>query len=180
MNQKKSGTSISLQLKNDSLVYSIKNNRIDRTEIIPYENITNNQYLEFEQQPMWLGFAISFGVAGLAILAAAWGTSSANAGWVLLAAAIVFAVLYWYSRLHLLVLTTEGKHDLYFIQGKVADNWIKQTLDKRNRYLRENYGVINYEANPEEEIEKFRWLLNLGVISSREFDVIADEIDKGY
>ena len=180
MNQKKAGTSISLQLKNDSLMYSIKNNRTDRTEIVPYENITNNQYHVFEEQPMWLAFAISFGVVAVAILAATWQTPFANAGLVLLCAATAFGILYWFSRLHLVVLGTEGKHDIYFIEGKAADQALKQIFTKRNTYLRENYGAINYEANPDEEIEKFRWLLTLGVINPREFDVIAEEIEKGY
>ena len=180
IDQKKSGTAISLQLKTDSLLYSIKNSRTNRTEIIPYENITNNQYQLFEEQPMWLAFAISFGVAALAILAATWNTQIANAGWVLLVAATAFGVLYRFSRLQLHVVATEGKHDIYFVQGNHADDAIRQIFEKRNKYLRENYGVINYEANPEEEIEKFRWLLTLGVISSREFDVIAEEIEKGY
>jgi len=173
-------TRVAATIEESGVRYSIRNDRMEKTELIPFENIGNGQYTVFESEKQFLHHAVFSGVIGMVMLIASFLYQLPHWWWMLLVTAASFYGIYRYTCVRLRAIATEGKHDMLFIDNRAADGFLGEMFARRNKYLRSQYGSIDYDANPTEEIEKFRWLMDIGVISSREFDVIAEEIENGY
>ena len=178
--QRKYHTRVAVSIEETGVRYSLRNNRLEKTELIPFENIGNGQYTLFENEKQYLHHAVFTATLGLVLMLASFFYQMPHWGWLLLVAAAAFYGFYRFSTVKLRAVSTEGRHDMLLIDNKNAENFLGEMFASRNKYLRREYGRIDYEADPTEEIEKFRWLMDLGVISSREFEVISEEIENGY
>jgi hypothetical protein len=66
---------------------------------------------------------------------------------------------------------------VYVIQERYHDVIVEEIKGRRIQQLRKYYGDVDPENDPENEIEKFRWLQKEGVISEEELKQKIAEIE---
>lgn len=161
--QKKHGTKIEFDFNDDFLGYKIKDTSGSNSINIRYEDITNN-ISEFEEKNQWyrnVGLVwFMLGLIGLVIY-------KERSIWLYLG--VIFFGLYYffqisYSRIDAI------SHNLLIIKNDKHDEIMKEIFNYRNNYLKSEYGKIDEKNDKKNELNKFKWLKNLGVIAPYEFD----------
>jgi hypothetical protein len=173
--QKKYGTTVEYDFKDDFLYYKIKDAGGSNSFNIRYEEITND-VTELEEKNQWYRnagiFWIILGLIGLVL----GGTISI---WLILGV-IFYGIYYFYQTSYSKIDATS--HNLLVIKDKKHDEVMKEIFSQRNSYLKINYGKINEENDKKIELNKFRWLKNIGAIADYEFEdfrkVLEGEIKK--
>ena len=175
--QKKNKSIHTYYFEETGLRYSIKDEQIKKSVLIPYENITNQWHEFFESNLSFRNYAIYTGVVGVIFLTINILYGAKLWAWLFLIASPTFYVLYSKSKTAYKVINVENDIDIFIINDKQSSTIENLILEKRNEYLKRVYGQINYENDPEKEIGKFRWLTSLGIFSDREFNIISESIE---
>ena len=53
-----------------------------------------------------------------------------------------------------------------------------ELINTRNRYLRENYAIVDEHLNYENQLGNFRWLKSINAITKEEFDQKYEELKR--
>ncbi|MBJ6118103.1 hypothetical protein JAO76_07875 [Pontibacter sp. BT310] len=175
--QKKNKNNISLAFGEDHLLYTLKDETTNRTEKVSYENILNEKYEFYENNKAYKNNAIYAGVVGAIFLAINIFYGTKLWAWLFMLACPIFFYLYYRSKAAFTVIKTDGDINMFILQDEQHDEVIESIYKSRNSYLQDKYLSINYDNDPQLEMNKFAWLLELGVINGREFRVIRDEIE---
>lgn len=175
-NQKKNKNNISVSLEEEGIIYKIKDESMNRTENIPYENILNEKFEAFESNKSFKNNSIYTGIIGIIFLTINIFYGSGLWAWLFLLASPTFYFLYHKSKAAFTVIKTSGGINMYILQDNQHNEILEQIYKKRNNYLQENYLSINYNNDPQSELNKFNWLKGLGIINEREYQVIEEEI----
>lgn len=175
-NQKKNKNIISVDLVENGIIYKIKDESMNRTENIPYENILNEQYEIYESNKTFKNNAIYGGIVGVLFLAINIFYGTRLWAWLFLLSSPTFYYLYHRSKTAFTVIKTTGEINIFILQDNHHDEILDRIYKTRNSYLQGKYLSINYENDPQSEINKFNWLKELGVITKREYQVIHEEI----
>ena len=174
--QKRNNNIIKLDFETSGINYTLKDENINKTEFIPFENITNNSHEIFESNKSYKHYAIYTGVVGTLFLIINIFYSTKLWAWLFLLACPTFFILFKRSKTDYKVLNVESKMDIFVINDKQQSEIIEKVYSSRNIYLKSHYGKINYNNDRNDEVSKFSWLKQLGIINEREFEVIREEI----
>jgi hypothetical protein len=175
--QKKNKNNISIEIGKDYLTYSIKDETTNRTEKVPYENILNDKYEFYESNKAFKNNAIYAGVVGAIFLAINIFYGTKLWAWLFMLGCPIFFYLYHRSKAAFTVIKTDGDINMFILQDKQHDEVLENIYKSRNSYLQDKYLSIDHDNDPQREMNKFAWLLELGVINGREFQVIREEIE---
>ncbi len=95
--------------------------------------------------------------------------------WPWLLSAIACLGIYRYTATHFTVFETD-KGTLYLIFNHQHETVMDEITSRRKSQLLSWYGEIDYTNDPNEEIQKFHWLKEQGVIGDKEFESICTRI----
>ena len=175
--QKKAETTLTFELNEEGINFTMKDQTIHKSEFIPYEDISNKSHEYFEKNAGHKSRAIYFLVVGILFIIVNVAFKMRLWAWMFLVGAPIFYYLYRKSIVNYKVLNTDsGSMDIWVLDDVNQDEIINVIYNKRNEYLRENYLEINYSNESSSEINKFLWIKNLKLINQREFEVIKEEI----
>ncbi len=85
--------------------------------------------------------------------------------WVLLG--LICIIWAHFSKVKYTVFRAE-RGNIFVIQDKYHDQIIEELTNRKKSQLRKWYGDVNPENDLEKEIQKFKWLMDQGVISKKE------------
>ncbi|MEJ8802150.1 hypothetical protein [Pontibacter sp. H249] len=175
--QKKNKNNICIEIGEDCLTYTIKDDSTNRTEKVPYENILNDKYEFFESNKAYKNNAIYTGVVGAIFLAINIFYGTKLWAWLFMLACPTFFYLYHRSKAAFTVIKTSSDINMFILQDKQHNEVVESIYKSRNNYLQDKYLSIDYDNDQQREMSKFAWLFELGVINGREFQVIREEIE---
>ncbi len=175
--QKKNKNNITIEIGEDHLTYTLQDETTNRTEKVPYEHILNDKYEFYESNKAFQNNAIYAGVVGAIFLAINIFYGTKLWAWLFMLACPTFFYLYHRSKAAFTVIKTAGDINMFILQDQQHHEVIESIYQSRNNYLQQHYLGINYDNDPQRELSKFSWLLELGVITRREFEVIREEIE---
>ncbi len=174
--QKKNKNEITIDWKENGLQYHIKDEVIDKSFFVPFEDISNNTYSFKEQNNSMRNFAIYTLVMGSLFLIINLLYETRFWSWLFMFAAPFFYWRFKRSQISFLVIESEQSPQMYIIKNGMENEIYNNILSARNTYLRAQYAGIDYQNIRASELKKFEWLLYLGVISEREYSFLKDEL----
>lgn len=161
--QKKNGTKVEFDFNDDFLYYKIKDSNGSNSFNIRYEDITNS-ITEFEERNSWYkNVGLFWAILGVIDMAL---NRTKLSLWLVLG--IIFYGLYYYYQTSYSKIDATSRN-LLIIKNDKHDEIIKEIFSQRNTYLKREYGKINEKNDKQNELNKFRWLKNIGVIADYEF-----------
>jgi hypothetical protein len=172
ISQRKNSNKTHFDFGEQRLKYGIQDSSGKRTFFLDYISIPREVSGELEERKSWFKFAgalwVTIGLVQLSILnpvsGAFWITVGLGClGW------------YFYSRTHYLIFTTE-QGQVYVIQDKKTDMILAEIDTRRKAQWKQMYGKVNKNGDPEEELARFKWLFEQGIISVVEFELAKNEI----
>ncbi len=95
--------------------------------------------------------------------------------WLAIGAFLV--AVYFFTRTGYTILQT-GRYDIIIIKDSKHDKVFNEIVNRKKKLLYSLYGEINYENDPTDEINKFIWLKNQGVIDETEFKEAVRKINE--
>lgn len=148
---------------------------------IPFENIDGEQ-VSFRTSRIWLSVVGSFLFAlGGTLLALP--TASSAVVWppiVLVLAGILCWGLYFNSRSNFWKLKLKSEDFIYFYKNipspEETDTFLRNLIEARNTYLRENYLHIDENLDYEQQYYNLRWMQSINAISKAEFELKYEEL----
>lgn len=167
LKQKKFGTQIEFNFKDDRLDYKLKSSSGLTSFNVLYENISND-ITESETKNEWyrnVGFAwVLIGLIDTFIL-----TSDGVhlSFWLVLG--LIFYGIYVISAISYSCIDASNCN-LLIIKNKKHDEVITKLFQKRNDYLKSKYAKIDVHNRPENELNKFKWLKEIGAITEQDFN----------
>lgn len=176
--QKKNRNQLEFSFKKNGLDYRLNDSNLNKKEFIPYERITNNSHEFTERNDTYRNNAIYTAVVAVVFLAINIFYGTRLWAWLFMLTSPTFWFLYKRSIVVFTVLPVSGYLDIYIIRDKLGRRIRNEIYTKRNKYLRSEYGYIDYDTPPEVESDKFDWLHSLGVIGDTELEVVKEEIVK--
>jgi len=60
----------------------------------------------------------------------------------------------------------------------IINDFIKEILKRRNAYLKNGYAKVEFGFSREDQMKKFKWLLQESVITQNEYDKLVNELIK--
>lgn len=135
---------------------------------INYADFPQKSSVQIEQNE-WLrnvGYLwIALGAFQIAYAIYSEASLSGKGFWILIGAACV--IWAYFSRVKYTVFRTE-RGSIFVIQNKNHDQIIHELNERKKLQLLRWYGEVNPENDIENEIKKFKWLLEQGIISKEE------------
>lgn len=89
---------------------------------------------------------------------------------------LVCLVFYKYARTKFSMFS-DNHSKIFIIKDKKHDQILDEINKRRKRQMLTWYGEINFDNEPERETNKFKWLLNEGVITKEEADTKIAQIE---
>lgn len=129
-----------------------------------YSDIPQKTITRIDQNIWVRNIGVIWTLAGLLGLITQW------AGPMWLPLGIGCLILHYVTKTKYTVLSN-GQRSIWIIQGKNHDAVLNEIQNRRKDQLKKCYGEINFENDPQIEINKFRWLAEEGVISERDAEV---------
>ncbi|MBL4616887.1 MAG: hypothetical protein JKY46_04270 [Robiginitomaculum sp.] len=168
--QKKFFNTIKFDFGAESFKYYHKDNQTEEQFRIAYTSVPNDRST-FTDKNLWLrnvGFIwCLLGVIILGLGAADGSLSIADGLWLLLGA--ICLVVFKYSQVKYTIFRT-AKGNVLVLQNDDHDKIVQEIFNHRREQFLMVYGDINSENDINEEIGKFKWLRDEGVITDNEFD----------
>lgn len=175
-------------LREHGLELEIRDISLETTHFFAYQEITKESRRVTVRRGAILFVGAVLVLVNLTLLSAL--LSRQPDKWVdfLLYAAITSAVIsvlawlvYLLSAKSLLILKTTTGREIELFNHKAGQQGLAEFLTDlytaRNTYFRSNFFFIDYESNREAELDKMAWLLEEGVITESEFEVVKEEIE---
>ncbi|MFC1896381.1 hypothetical protein ACFL0Q_06940 [Thermodesulfobacteriota bacterium] len=169
LKQRKYSNATTFNFENDTLKYTTKNQGSSSTYKLFYGEIPLERN-ELEERNPWFRnvgiFLVCLGILQLYSL------FTGDEGfklpiWLILGA--VCFIVYWIGRTSYTTLPAKYGN-VFVIKDRYHDEILDELYKRRKDQLLLWYGDINFENEPESEIEKFRWLHEQEVIDEAEFE----------
>ncbi|MCX6351711.1 MAG: hypothetical protein NTX03_07605 [Bacteroidetes bacterium] len=139
-------------------------------------------YFEGKTNFLWYAFICIFlGVLQAVLLINQIGAYvGVGIGLALLTGVALHGMYYFTSQEYLVVPLSDGTN-FTLISNRPSSTQVQQFLSDmikaRNEYIRKNYFIIDYGSSRRDEQTKMRWLLDEGIITNSEFEVVIEEIE---
>jgi predicted nucleic acid-binding Zn ribbon protein len=174
--QKKYSNTVNFSFTDDSLRYSIKDAQGKRTFSVEYGEIPQEDYDEFIEQNGWFrNVGILWMLLGGFIVVnnlVQNGTSTISL-WLILGALCLG--VYIFTKVTFTVINTNSGSIFLICDDK--KKLILDEIDKRRKkQWLQWYGTVNHENDLDSEIEKFKWLLEKGVVDLNEYNSLIKQI----
>ena len=165
--QRKVSVKVSFDFKDEHFLYTIKNKGDTSQSKIHYSAVPFDEKYESEERNQWyrnagiLWFCLG---SYLTYLNFSEGKQIISL-WLFVGTACLFA---FYFSVKKFTRIPVGDGSIFIIKGKNHDEIIDKIESKRKEVILKEHESINMENTPENEVEKFIWLKDKGLISEEE------------
>lgn len=169
LNQKSWSNKTKFQFKEDKLSFTIKDSNGSHSFSINYGSIPLDDQRELEEKNSWFR---NVGILWLLVGGVQTFLRFSESGnltismWSILGA-ICFAAFLCAKTKYTILRTESG--NILIIQNKQHDQILNKITKRRKEQLLVWYGEINYNNDPNDEMNKFLWLKNQNLISEEHF-----------
>lgn len=174
--QKKSSNRTKFEFGDDEFKYSFADRRVSLDISIKYAQFPKSANKR-EERNEWLRNAGVFWILfGSAFFLTAVVNGESYVGklfWIVLGG--VCLAYYNYSATRYSVFPTEAG-TVFIIRDQKHDDIVKEIMSRKKKLLLSWYGGIDYENEPEYEIQKFNWLRDQGALTDEEAKLKIDQV----
>jgi len=175
--QRKGKNIIDFDFNDKSLNYHIKDESNEITIEINYSSITKNQSTLFESNKVMKNYSIYLLILSIAVFILKAINLTGIPHSIFLIGSILTYLIYKFSKVTFTRLAyTNGF--IYIINDEKHDVIMNEIDTNRKRVLKEMYGIYNPANEIEDEILKYKTLVEYGVYSEEEYQEIIKEINK--
>jgi hypothetical protein len=93
---------------------------------------------------------------------------------------LIFTVLYFVTREEFWKISLIDENYIYIHKhipdGTIVNEFISDLIKSRNRYLKENFAVIDENLSYEGQLDRLKWLKSIKAISKKEFEKKYNEL----
>ncbi|MBM7074676.1 hypothetical protein JQC92_22140 [Shewanella sp. 202IG2-18] len=176
LTQKKSSNQTSFEFGDEKLKYSIKDSSGKRTFSTDYGSISDDGFDELEERNDWFrNVGVLWVLIGVFQIVSRLMESGSFSGSMWLTLGVICLVVYKFKTTNYTIVDAE-KGRIFIIQDDQHSKILDEISIRRNKQWKHWYGSINYENDPQSELNKFQWLLDKNVISEDEFKSVKAEI----
>lgn len=175
LSQKRFSLKTSFQFKNEELKYHVKDRSGSSSYTIPYTSISDS-FSEIEERQDWYrNVGVLWMIIGLVLMF----YNFSNTGefsfsiWLILGTGLL--VTYRVVTIKYTILETE-RGGLVVVKDNQHDKILSEIEKRRKTQLYNHYGKINFSNDPNDEINKFKWLLEIDAIDKIEYEKNIKEI----
>lgn len=175
--QRKANIQTEFEFSEESLFYTYTTRTSHERVEIPYTSITGNVRI-FSQENEWLrNVGYIWGALGivLEIIPMIQSQTYHLPFWTLVG--VTCLGFYFYGRVKLSSIDA-GPYNIHIIQDGAHDHILNTVQEKRANYIRNHFGVVNLDNDPEAERQKFKYLKKENIINQKEFDSALETIEK--
>ena len=172
--QQKYSKKFIFQFTDDSILYTAKTNTAESTDEIEYSTISANIWEYIEKNEwfrnvgfIWLGIGVWFEVLPL---------TRGEGGlpfWSVLG--VICLGIYFFHQIKFTVV--EGSDKILVVQDEQHDKILEVIFSKRNEYVLDKYGEIDFDNHPDDEMSRFKAMKKEKVITDEEFTEIKGKIE---
>jgi hypothetical protein len=163
------------QFGEDTLKYTIKSESNTSTFSVKYDAISTDRAELETRRNSFRNFGILMIIVGVVHLSIMFLEKGSFAFSVWFAIGLLFLVTYYLTKTAYSVIQTD-KYSILIIKDKKHDIIFKEIFRRRKSLYLSLYGNINYENDPNDEINKFQWLKANKMISESEYNEIINKI----
>ncbi len=174
--QKRLATNIKFEFGAADLHFWIRDNSGERDAVIDYSDIPVARRRVFDRNTWLRNVALLWcllGVVQIAIALFAARPITGAAFWLVLG--LVCLAAYRLSHSSYTVIDTD-KGSIWILENKQSDQILEQLTERRKFRLKELYGSINPNNDPEREIQKFEWLVSEQALTRVDADRLISEV----
>ncbi|MEQ9562201.1 MAG: hypothetical protein RLN69_06740 [Woeseiaceae bacterium] len=158
-----------------SLRHTIADTAGSETFSVEYIEIPDDHRSFTERNPWFRNVGMFWVLIGLFMIIGRYMDTGELRGSLWLTLGIVCFIVFWVARTSYTIFSTQHGR-IFVIQNASHDAIVNEIRDRKRKQLRRLYGEVDLSAEPNKEIEKFRWLLNHGAVSEDEFIEIERKI----
>lgn len=166
--QKRFSNRTKFEFGDQSLRYTMSETSGSQTFSVEYLEIPDDHGSFTERNPWYRNVGVFWVLIGMFMVVGRYMDSGELRGSLWLTLGIVCFIVFWVARTAYTTFSTRNGR-IFVIQDASHDAILKEIHDRKLKELRRLYCEVDFDAEPNKEIEKFRWLLNRGAISEDEF-----------
>lgn len=163
------------QFGEESLKYTIKSDSQSSSFSVKYNAISTDPSEIQTKNSSTRIFGILFIVVGIVHVTLQFFKTGSVAFSLWFAIGLLFFVTYYLTKTAYTILQTE-KYAIGIIKDSKHDKIYNEIITRRKNLFLSMYGEIDYENNPDDEMNKFIWLKNQNYISEEVFKRISKKI----
>jgi hypothetical protein len=176
--QKRFSNKCIFEFLEDYLRYTIREKGNETTYNVTYDSIKLHDFGSLVERNTWYRNAgllwVAIGII-FSVIQFLQNQTFAISIWIWIG--LLCLTVFWFTKSEFSTLQAfEGT--LYVIKDKKHDQIIEELKERRRSSLFTMYGLIDYTNDFEEEIEKFRWLLQEKSITKEHFEEVKTKIKK--
>ena len=163
-------------LEPDQIRLFVKDMDGETETFIDYESLTPRTRRITTQSGRLYVIAVSFGVFAMVGFVLNLAGVTALMRWTpvwAIASAILFG-FHLYKRRRYFLIDLNNDRSIFFIADQPSkealEEFVRRMFESQKGYIRNKYFLTKPNANPDEELRKFQWLLEKGFISEDEFE----------
>ncbi|KQP17030.1 hypothetical protein [Pseudorhodoferax sp. Leaf265] len=171
--QKKRSSIHTFDFQTDTLTFEYKDRGGSGEIEASYSDVAGKPSIRIDENTWWRNLGGLWIVIGLLQVGFAIANAEPLAGrgfWLL--AGCICLVVFRFTRISYSVFPTSSG-TLFVIQGeKHHDTIVKELMERRRSQLKQWYGAINVNGEPDKEIARFRWLVAQKALTQQEADML--------
>jgi hypothetical protein len=179
--QKKRSSTHQFDFQPDALLFQYKDRSGSGEIEASYSDVAGKPSVRIEENTWWRNMGGLWVVIGLLQIGLAFANGHPMAGkgfWLL--AGCVCLVVFRFTRISYSVFPASSG-TLFVIQGeKHHDTIVNELMERRRSQLKQWYGVINANGEPDKEIARFRWLVTQQALTQQEADALISTVQASY
>ncbi len=171
--QKKNGNTCDFTFNKNSLAYAFKDKCTEFSFDVDYDDVPFD-FIKIKEKNQW------FRNAGVLWLIIGGFLSFPEEGfrlsfWFLIG---VGCLVYYFVKQAQLVAFDTPKGRLLIVEDKNSADILSQISERRKNQIRDRYGALNFNNEPNVELDRFQWMQDKGIITQEEFIAIKGQISK--
>ncbi|MGB5382697.1 MAG: hypothetical protein WBN16_05595 [Lutimonas sp.] len=182
LKQKKNFVTRVIRFSDSKLYYYVTRfgnaNEID----IPFENLSGEK-VSFKRAfhyLLWLGVLCLLISVAIFISTESLQNSGLWISVLLMSMSLFFLVLYYVTREEFWKISLINENYIYIHKhipdATIVNEFISDLIKSRNKYLKENFAVIDENLSYEGQLDRLKWLKSIKAISKKEFEKKYDEL----
>ena len=173
--QNKNDFSVSINLNTDNIEYKLKTKFENIEAYIKYEQVENDK-VQAKHEDRYL-LVLGWFVIGIFLISGISTDFELPLMFFIGALSIGGGSLYRYYQTKIDYMTLKTENYKILVLNNISGNeFIEKIKEKRNEYLKDKYGKIIWENEPETELNRFAQLKLIGAITEEEFENIKIEL----
>jgi len=184
LKQKKNFLSREIRISESKFFYKESKFANENEFDIAYESLDGEKISHKNSNSIILSISIIFYILSIAtFFAQLKGADVEKYAWIFWAiVATIVLTFYWTSREDMWKIKLVNNGYIFIHKNipskEIVDSFIKDLLDYRNEYLKENYSFIDENLSYEAQLNNLKWLRSINVISKAEFEDKYSELKR--